>query len=127
MTFEWPFPHVFTVWMPALTAREKAILLGETRWATYQVGRSVVRELIEEKTPKVLETLPDRGDGWTIYYAFFTRTGLTEPAQSEALAHNALPVDLMALDNALQANVHGRGKVGAETSHESLYFYFSFR
>jgi AAA+ ATPase superfamily predicted ATPase len=106
----------------ALNWREKAILLGETRWAAYRIGRSVVRELVEEKTPRVLETLPDRGDGWTVYYALFTRAGLTEAAQTEALAHNALLVDLMALDDALQTDVRNQGDLKPETSHENLCF-----
>jgi hypothetical protein len=106
----------------ALSWREKVILLSETRWTTYQVGRSAVRELIEVKTPKVLETLPDRGDGWVVYYAFFTRVGLTEPARAEALAHNALLVDLIVLDDALQADIRNRGDSKPEISGENLYF-----
>ena len=106
----------------ALNWREKAILLGEAGWAAYRVGQSVVHELIEKKTPKVLETLPDRGDGWTVYYAFFTRVGPTESARAKALAHNALLVDLVALDNALQIDVRNRGDLKPESSHEDLCF-----
>jgi hypothetical protein len=128
---ELPFipEHVGTHWgngvkvdVVALNWREKIILLGETRWAAYRVGRSVVRELVKEKTPKVLETLPDRGDGWKTYYAFFTRVGLTESAQAEALAHNALLVDLTTLDHALQIDVRNRGVFETETSCENLSF-----
>lgn len=106
----------------ALSWREKAILLGEVRWATYQIGQSVVRELVEEKAPKVLETLPDRGDGWTVCYALFTRTGLTKAARAEALAHNTLLVDLMALDGTLQTDVRDRGNLNRKSSSESLDF-----
>jgi len=36
----------------ALNWRERALLLGECTWGVDAVGRSVVRELVEEKTPK---------------------------------------------------------------------------
>ncbi len=106
----------------ALNWREKAILLGETRWTAYQIGRSAVYELVEEKTPKVLEALPDRGDGWTVCYAFFTRAGLTKTARAEALAHNALLVDLIALDDTLQTDVHNKNDLKLESTYENLCF-----
>jgi AAA+ ATPase superfamily predicted ATPase len=106
----------------AINWREKAILLGEAKWATYRIGRSVVRDLIEGKASKVLETLPDRKDSWTVYYAFFTRAGLTGPARTEALLYNAMLVDLMALDRALQTDVRNRGDLKSEISREDLCF-----
>jgi hypothetical protein len=49
----------------ALNWREQALLLSECKWGVDPVGRSVVRELVEEKTPKVLQALPNaRGKCW---------------------------------------------------------------
>ena len=87
----------------ALNWREQAILLGECKWGVDAVGRSVVRELVEEKTPKVLQALPEGGEGWTTHHALFVRGGFTEPAQAEAQSHKAILVDLVALDRDLQA------------------------
>ena len=87
----------------ALNWRELAILLGECKWGVSAVGRSVVRELVEEKTPKVLQALPDGGDGWAVHHVLFARDGFTEAAQAEAQTHRATLVDLAALDSDLQA------------------------
>jgi hypothetical protein len=87
----------------ALNWREQAILLGECKWGVDAVGRSVVRELVEEKTPKVLQALPDGGEGWTIHHALFARAGFTDAAQAEAQTHKATLVELAALDRDLQA------------------------
>ena len=65
------------------------------------IGRNVVRELVEVKTPKVLKALPDQGDGWTVYYGFFARAGFTDAARQVADGHGALLVDLKDLDRGL--------------------------
>jgi hypothetical protein len=62
------------------------------------VGRSVVRELVEVKTPKALQALPDGGAGWAVHHALFARAGLTDAAQAEAHSHHAIWVDLATLD-----------------------------
>ena len=81
----------------AINWREKAILLGECKWGTERMDRAVVRELIA-RGPLVV---PDRGQGWSIHYAFFARAGFTEAAQAEAAQHNAVLVDLATLDRDL--------------------------
>lgn len=86
----------------AINWREKAILLGECKWGTGRISRSVVRELIEEKAPKTLEFLPEGGAGWTVHCAFFSRAGLTEAARALAEAHEMLLVDLEMLDRDLR-------------------------
>lgn len=85
----------------AINWRERRLLLGECKWGADPVGRSVIRELIDEKTPKVREALP-KGSEWTIDYVFFARNGFTEAAQTEAQSVNARLVDLLALDRGLQ-------------------------
>jgi AAA+ ATPase superfamily predicted ATPase len=72
--------------------REKAILLGEAKWSTDPIRRSVVRELVE-KAPRVVPA-PD----WRVHYAFFARAGFTDAARREADTHDALLVDLATLD-----------------------------
>jgi len=62
-----------------------------------KVRQSVIRELVETKTPKVLKELPD-GEGWKVHYAFFARAGFTDAARAEAEAVGASLVDLERLD-----------------------------
>jgi AAA+ ATPase superfamily predicted ATPase len=89
----------------AVNWAERAILLGECKWGTDVVGQRVVRELVETKTPKVLEVLPDEGVGWKVTYALFARVGFTDAARREAAAHEALLVDLARLDQDLQLSL----------------------
>ncbi|MDD3828067.1 MAG: DUF234 domain-containing protein [Anaerolineae bacterium] len=86
----------------AINWREKALLLGECKWGTGAVGRGLIRELLEDKTPKVLATLPDGGAGWTIHRAFFARAGFTDAAQTEGQEHKVALVTLAQLDQALR-------------------------
>lgn len=83
--------------------RERVILLSGCKWGAEPVGQRVVRELIEEKTPKVLQRLPGDSLDWTVHYAFFARAGFTKAAQAEAQTRQALLVDLGTLDRDLQA------------------------
>jgi AAA+ ATPase superfamily predicted ATPase len=82
----------------AINWRQRQILLGECKWGTSHVGRSVIRTLIEEKTPRVLARLEGE---WHTHYAFFARTGFTEAAQQEAAKSRASTVDLAQLDGDL--------------------------
>jgi NADH:ubiquinone oxidoreductase subunit 4 (subunit M) len=61
----------------------------------------VIQELIEEKTPKALASLPHSGADWDIHYAFFAHRGFTDAAQALAKEHNAQLVDLTMLDHGL--------------------------
>ena len=76
----------------AINWRDKAILLGECKWGTDAVSRSVVRELVD-KTPRVVPS-----EGWHVFYAFFGRAGFTDAARTEANAIRARLVDLETLD-----------------------------
>lgn len=87
----------------AIHRRKKLLLLGECKWGTHRVGLGVIRELIEVKTPKVLATLPNQGDGWRVHHYFFARTGFTDPAQELAQESGAQLVTLDAIDADLQA------------------------
>ena len=82
----------------AINWRERAILLSECKWRMERVGCSVIRELVEHKTPKVLRVLADKGTDWIVHYAFFARTGLAVAARQEAHEHQALLVDLVVLN-----------------------------
>jgi hypothetical protein len=74
------------------------ILLGEAKWGTGAVARSVVRDLIGTKTPRLLQDLPGEGEGWTVHNAFFARAGFTDAARAEAESVGAELVDLERLD-----------------------------
>ncbi|MBN1889443.1 MAG: ATP-binding protein [Thermoflexales bacterium] len=100
--------NVGTHWSPdvqvdvvAIAWREKQILLGECKWGEQPVNRSVVTELIQTKTPKVLHTLPDKGEGWTVHYAFFGRSEFSAAAQSEAAQVHAQLLNLEHLERDL--------------------------
>lgn len=68
----------------AINWREKQLLLGECKWGDAPVSRSVLRELLEVKTAKVLAELPDGGADWQVHYALFGRQAFT--AATEELA-----------------------------------------
>jgi AAA+ ATPase superfamily predicted ATPase len=79
----------------ALNWQDKAILLGECKWGTHPVGRSVVRELVD-KAPLVV---PDKD--WQTHYVLFSRAGFTSAVQEEAQSVGAQLIDLNRLDNDL--------------------------
>jgi AAA+ ATPase superfamily predicted ATPase len=81
----------------AVSWRDQAVLLGECKWGLEAVPRSVVTELIQDKTPRLLAELPENGEGWQVYYAFFTRVGLTPAAATLASEHGAQVVNLQKL------------------------------
>lgn len=81
----------------AVNWQERAILLGECKWGTEAVGKDVLRELVEIKTPRVLKELPDGGQGWRVRHALFARAGFTDAAQAAAQTEAAMLVDLAAL------------------------------
>ena len=70
------------------------ILLGECKWRGEQVGRETVRELVEQKAPKLLVELPNTPDEWTVHFAFFAREGFSLSAQQYAAQYNMILVDL---------------------------------
>jgi len=80
----------------------RAILLGECKWGAEAVDRGVVRDLIEAKTPRVLQDLPEAGAGWRVHHALFARAGFTAAARAEAGSVGARLVDLETLDADLQ-------------------------
>jgi hypothetical protein len=78
--------------------RERVVLLGECKWGTGLLGRDVVRQLVEVKTPQVLAELPEGGTGWRAYHVFFARAGFTDAARAQAEAVSATLVNLATLD-----------------------------
>jgi hypothetical protein len=87
----------------AINWREKQILLGECKWGSDGIDRQIVRELIEQKTPKVMKGLPDGGVGWSVHYAIFSRGGVTPAALAELRKFDGISVDLGMLDKYLAA------------------------
>jgi hypothetical protein len=80
----------------------KKILLGECKWGTDTVERDVVTGLVNDKTLKVLQSLPEEGKGWRVHYAMFVRTGYTPAARALAEERKAQLVDLKRLDQDLK-------------------------
>jgi len=87
----------------ALNWREREVLLGECKWGAGPVGRDVVRELVEAKTPRVLAELPERGAGWRVYHVFFARAGFTEAARAQAAEAQLIDLATLDADLALEA------------------------
>ena len=75
----------------------KAAVTGAgTRW-------DLVVDCIGYEVEDMLQDLADAtSEGWTVYYAFFARTGFTDAARSLAESRGALLVNLDRLDRDLQ-------------------------
>lgn len=80
----------------AINWREHKLLLGECEWGANLVGVEVIRNLIEERGPRVLARLGEKD--WQITYVFFARTGFTPAAQARAAANNAFLLTLPQID-----------------------------
>jgi AAA+ ATPase superfamily predicted ATPase len=86
----------------AINWQTRDILLGECKWTEAAIDRRAIRELVAEKTPKVLKDLESYGEAWRVHYALFARRGFTEAARAYAEEQQALLVDLARLDNDLR-------------------------
>jgi AAA+ ATPase superfamily predicted ATPase len=82
----------------AVNWKAKKILLGEAKWGEGKVGREVVQALVN-KTQRVV---PDRGEGWEVFYAFFAREGFSEPARLEAAKYHSLLLTLADMEPGLR-------------------------
>jgi AAA+ ATPase superfamily predicted ATPase len=85
----------------AINWHERQILVGECKWGSERIDRQIVREMIEKKTPKVMQSLPDGGTGWRVHYVIFSRGGVTPAALTELQRFEGISVDLGMLDKDL--------------------------
>jgi AAA+ ATPase superfamily predicted ATPase len=95
--------HQAQVDVVAINWRTKDILLGECKWGTADVSRSVIRALVA-KAEKVLP-----GKEWTVHLTFFARSGFTASAQAEARGVNASLVTLEQMEKDIIRWMKGRG------------------
>ncbi|MEM7119558.1 MAG: ATP-binding protein [Chloroflexota bacterium] len=77
------------------------ILLGECKWGSDPIGRGIVRELVEQKTPKLLAELPHTASDWMVHYIFFARAGFSASACQYAAEQNVTLADLELLEAGL--------------------------
>lgn len=84
----------------AINWRERQILLGECKWGTDPVGRNVIRDLVEQRGPRVLKRLEGE---WRAHYILFARAGFTDAAREEAAQAGAVMIDLAQIDRDLEA------------------------
>jgi uncharacterized protein len=82
----------------AINEDTKHALIGECKFTREPIGASVVRRLIEDKTPL---TGLDASAGWQIRHAFFSRAGFTPEARAAAGRHVCEWVDLARLEREL--------------------------
>jgi len=73
----------------------KVLLLGECKWEKNPLSVNVVKQLINDKTPRILKDLDIDQSEWRVRYAFFSKKGFTDPAVKMAESFNA---DLVSLD-----------------------------
>lgn len=79
---------------------EAMVLYGECKWKhNSALNEGEVKKLIQQAENIQLTT--GSGNPFTRQYAFFSRSGFTEPARALALAEGALLVDLVLLDEVL--------------------------
>ena len=83
----------------AINWTAKQILLGEAKWGEGQLGREVIRGLVD----KASVVVPESGHGWQVHYAFFAREGFTAAAQAEARALSARLLTLAEMEPGLTA------------------------
>ncbi|WP_420629286.1 ATP-binding protein [Candidatus Leptofilum sp.] len=77
------------------------ILLGECKWGDNPISRGTVRELVEQKAPKLLAELPHSPTDWSLHTIFFARAGFSSAAQQYAREQNMTLVDLETLEAGL--------------------------
>ena len=86
----------------AINWAEKQILIGECKWGADGIDRQIVRDLVENKIPKVMASLPDEGKDWRLHPAIFARGGITPAARQEIKKYQGIVVDLEQLDQDLK-------------------------
>lgn len=84
----------------AISWTEKKLLLGECKWQPQPVSRKVVKEFVEVKRTKLMQTL-DKAEQWQDSIAFFSRGGFTKAATHYADQNNVLLIDLARLNKDL--------------------------
>lgn len=85
----------------AVSWTEKRLLVGECKWQPEPVSRKVVQELVENKTPKLMNAI-DKPEQWQVQYACFGRGGFTDAAQQYAAQNLVELVSLNRLDQDLR-------------------------
>lgn len=73
-------------------------ILGECIWQDTPIGRVAVKAHIES----VSKVVPGSLDRWTVYYAFFSKSGFAEEARREMAAKKTFWIDLDDLERALR-------------------------
>jgi hypothetical protein len=86
----------------AINWLEKKVIIGECKWGADGINRQIVRDLVENKIPKVTACLPDAGKGWDFHPAIFARGGITKAAQLEMEKYQGIVVDKERLDQDLK-------------------------
>lgn len=101
---DWFPEHIGSHWdrhvqvdVVAISWTEKRLLLGECKWQPNAVSRQVVKDLIEQKTRKVLDNVA-KPDQWQVQHACFGRGGFTDAARRYAALNQIELVDLPRLD-----------------------------
>lgn len=73
----------------AINWPNRQLLLGECKWGDRSVGKNILSELVDEKTPKVLKDMNVKADEWTIHYMLFARHSFTAAVEQLAIESQA--------------------------------------
>ena len=88
----------------AINRTTRDLLLGECKWGDGAVGRDVIVDLVEHKTPQLLSDILDSNKKeWKIWYVVFARTGFTQAAKTEMKKYGGTLVDLKGIEKALES------------------------
>ncbi|MCC7165648.1 MAG: hypothetical protein IT331_24335 [Anaerolineae bacterium] len=68
--------------MVAINEDAHGNILGECKWQDAPIGRGAVKAHVES----VSKFVPGSLDRWTVYHAFFSKSGFTEEARREMAA-----------------------------------------
>ena len=82
----------------AVNFEEKRLLLGECKWQGEPVGRGVVKELVEEKLPKLWLDTGWSPSEWQVNFVCFSRNRFTPAAENYAGEQGVEMVDLSRLN-----------------------------
>jgi len=86
----------------AINRKTRDILLGECKWGDDVISREIIVDLVENKTPLVLQDIWDGKSDWNVHYAVFARRGFTQAAKNEMQKYMGQLIDLKMIDQTLK-------------------------
>jgi hypothetical protein len=86
----------------AINRKTRDILLGECKWCDDVISREIIVDLVQNKSPLVLQDIWDGKRDWNVHYAVFARRGFTQAAKKEMQKYMGQLIDLKMIDQTLK-------------------------